>query len=269
MGKDTQPDDEQPDGARDAGLPGGVEQEVERFLGRLDATREFLDDLQTQQVQGRDAEVREQLRQWAGRKPGQFAVTFHTLVTGERFRRDVEVNFGTKVTTVLTKMQEQYASLRSDIFLIRLERVHGLYRSGLRAVITDVDPAEDGGFPVVSVEYREGASTVVESQQEPSQALGTAANLTQAVAELLTEEQDDWSHQHPAEQRAQQDAIERLRDAVERLPDVEDIEVVDGEVPDSDEPDTAPRSRSLLNQDDRTYRERDDSSDSETPTYIQ
>ncbi|WP_246986905.1 hypothetical protein [Halorientalis marina] len=262
-------DDDQPDESGKTGLPEKMEREVESFLGQFDATRQFLDELQTQQVQGQDAEVREQLRQWADRKPGQYTVLFHTLVTGERFRQDVKVNFGSKVATALEKLQDQYSSLSYDFFLIRLERVYGLYRSDLRAIVTDAVPAEQDGMPVLSVEYREGSAVVAESQQEPSQALVTAANLTQAVAELLTTEQDEWDQQHPAELRGQKEAIERLTDAVEQLPDVEEAEVETRDAANVDTTDADQSSPSLLEHDPGSYRDRDDPSESERPTYIQ
>jgi hypothetical protein len=271
MSGESQSEDDQSDNTGEAGLPEEMEREVEAVLGRFDATRTFLDELQTQQVQGRDAEMRDQLRRWADRKPGQFAVMFHTLVSGERFRRDVEATFGTKVTTALGELQKQYASLRSDFVLIRLERVYDLYRSDLRAVVTEAGAAEQDELPVLpvlSVEYREGSTVVAESQQEPSQALRTAANLVGAVATVLNEKRDEWDQQHPTEQRAQQAAIERLTDAVERLPDVEAPEV-DGDTTDAEDATDDPESPPLLDQGSGMYRDRDEASESETPTYIQ
>lgn len=272
MSEESQSDDAQSASTGTTGLPEEMEREVTAFLGRLDATRTFLDDLQTQQVQGRDAELREQLREWADRKPGQFIVMFHTLVNGERFRRDVEANFGTKVATELEKLQKQYASLRSDFVSIRLERAYDLYRSDLGAVVTDIGAAEPDELPVLpvlSVEYRDGSTVVAESRQEPSRALETAANLSRAVADLLTEAQDEWDQQYPPELRAQQEAIERLSDAVDRLPDVEAPNDVNGDAPDADDADDTPESSPLLDQDSDMYRERDEASESETPTYIQ
>lgn len=157
---------------------------VEDFLEQEAGTRAFLDELQKLAAEGRYAEVRERLREFAEHSQGAFFTVALSLGGTAQFFADVEAQMGTEVGEKLRDLEATYGTLAEECNVVRTEQTKNRLNP-VTSVGVSTSYRTDEEVPLVSYTPLSGEVPLSESRESPEEVLQVASFLVQATTDAL------------------------------------------------------------------------------------
>lgn len=157
---------------------------VEDYLAQEAGTRAFLDDLQKLAAEGRYAEVRERLRDFAEHSQGAFFTVALSLGGTAQFFADVEAQMGVEAGEKLRDLEESYGNLAEAVNVVRTEQTKERLNP-VTSISASMTYQADEEVPLVAYSPLSGEVELYESRESPEEVLQVAHFLVQATTDAL------------------------------------------------------------------------------------
>jgi hypothetical protein len=162
-------------------MPGAL---VEKYLQRTQGTHALLDELEKLSIEGRDAELRDRIRDFADSNREVFFTVALALTGSEHFFGDVESQLGVGAADRLRDLVDTYPTLAEPFNLVRMEVSNDRKNPITSLDVTTTYNGEEE-IPVVGYTAYSGEVALYEYSGSPQEVLQTANYLVEATNDSL------------------------------------------------------------------------------------
>jgi hypothetical protein len=157
---------------------------VEDFLEQEAGTRSFLDEVQKLAAEGRHAEVRQRLRDFAEHSQGAFFTVALSLGGTAQFFADVEAQMDTETGETLRELADTYGNMAEEFSIVRTEKTTDRHNP-VTSLSTSRTYQPEEEVPLVEYSPLSGDVTLFEGRESPEEVLQVAHFLVQSTTDAL------------------------------------------------------------------------------------